>query len=868
MSDKRLYLIDATAFCYRAFYALPKLSTSFGQQTGAIYGFINILSKILKSEKPDYLAVCFDVSRDTFRQKRFSEYKINRPPMPDMLSGQIPLIKEIIAKYGIPIFEKEGYEADDIIATITKMANTKGLSTTIVSSDKDILQLVDDKTRVFSPHKDEGVIYDSEKVLERFGVKPIKIADIIALMGDKVDNIPGVPGIGEKTAKELISKFGSLEQLLENIDEVKQEAVKQAILDNIDKVNLSKELAMLDKDVDIDLDLDKLKIGKPDFNELYRIFKHLEFKRLLKDFPVTEEEPKDATLIRLQDRELKNIVAGGLELILYGNNIDDLVFYASPVTNTTCKDGPSKICNGVKDKLFRLGSTGENLRTILREPEIKKISHDLKKTKVSLAKNNISLGGLYFDTMVAAYLLNPSRPGYLLADVAWEYLGERIGGILGNQRAISLIMRLKPRLEKDLREKELLRLFCDLEMPLVEVLAQMELNGIKLDLKLLDKLSHDIEKRLIKLIEDIYDLSGAQFNINSPKQLREILFVKLKLPVVKKSKTGPSTDEEVLRALADKHKLPALLVEYRQLVKLKNTYVDTLPNLIDRNTGRLHASFNQAATETGRLSSSNPNLQNIPVKTDIGKNIRRAIVSSGADSWLLSCDYSQIELRILAHLSKDEDLILAFKKDKDIHKITASLIYGLDEKDVSVVMRDIAKRVNFGIIYGLTSYGLSRDIGIAVSEAQNFIEAYFLRYPNVKEYIHEQIEKAQKFGFVTTILGRRRYLPEINNKNQAIRQFAERQAVNTPIQGSASDLIKLAMVQIHNEIRIKELSAKMILQVHDELVFDCRTEELKELTELVKNRMEKALELDVPVRVDIKKGRNWLEMDPVCREEK
>jgi DNA polymerase-1 len=445
--------------------------------------------------------------------------------------------------------------------------------------------------------------------------------------------------------------------------------------------------------------------------------------------------------------------------------------------------------------------------------------------------------------------------------VAWDYLAGTFGiKSLDNQCAINLILELRPRLEKDLHDKSLFGLLTDLEMPLVEVLAEMELAGIKLDLKVLKELSLDLEKRLIKLIEDIYAISGCQFNINSPKQLRNILFEKLKLPVVKKGKTGPSTDEEVLKNLSGKHELPALLLEYRQLAKLKSTYIDTLPELIDPATDRIHTSFNQTATETGRLSSSNPN---IPIKTEIGKNIRRAIIAFDKDSHLLSCDYSQIELRILAHLSKDKNLISSFKKDKDVHRTTASLIYGLDEKDVTEQMREVAKRVNFGIIYGLSAYGLSKDLGISLEEAQGFIDAYFVRYPEVKEYIQEQITKAKKDGFVTTILGRRRYILEINNKNQGIRQFAERQAVNTPIQGSASDLIKLAMVEIYNQIKIRKLKGSMILQIHDELVFDVPAQEVSEFINLIKDRMENVLKLDVPIRVDIKMGKNWLEMKPV-----
>ena len=847
MAKQRIYLIDATAFCYRAFYALPALSTSFGQQTGAVYGFINILNKILKEEKPDYLAVCFDVSRDTFRQKKFTDYKAQRPPMPDMLSSQIPLIKQVISAYRIAIVEKEGFEADDVIATLAKRAKESGLTTIIVSSDKDILQLVDDDIFVLSPHKEENLIYDRAKVIERFGVLPQKINDIIALMGDSVDNIPGVRGIGEKTATKLIATAGSLEQLLSNIEGIQPLKTKEAVKNSIEQIKLNKELATLDELVDIEFDLKKLEIGIPDHRELFGIFKRLEFKKLLKDLPSQEEEGKGqaSRLEEIKDAQLRELVNKNDELFICGSSCGNLVFFAG-------------------DKLFKVTDIGRNFEEVLRDRAIKKTGHDLKKTKISLARENIALDGLFFDTMIAAYLLNPSRAQYSLADVAWDYLEEPVSsGALNEEICLKLISRLRPKLETELLGKNLDELFNNLEMPLVEVLAEMESNGIKLDLKVIKELSLDIEKKLIKLIEDIYEVSGSQFNINSPKQLRDILFERLKLPVIKKSKTGASTDEEVLRALADKHKLPAMLLEYRQLTKLKNTYIDVLPDLISKNTGRIHATFNQAGTETGRLSSSNPNLQNIPIKTDIGKNIRRAIISSDKDSRLLSCDYSQIELRILAHISQDKFLIEAFNQDKDVHRLSASLIYGIDEAGVTQEMRDTAKRVNFGIIYGLTSYGLSRDLRIRVDQAQEFIDAYFLRYPGVKEYIDSQIKIAENTGFVTTLLGRRRYIPDINNKNQGIRQFAQRQAVNTPIQGSASDLIKLAMVAIHNDLKQDKCKAKMIMQIHDELVFDVRLDESKKFVALVKDKMEHALKLDVPIKVDMKMGRNWLEMEEV-----
>ncbi|MFH0828038.1 MAG: DNA polymerase I, partial [Candidatus Omnitrophota bacterium] len=475
-----------------------------------------------------------------------------------------------------------------------------------------------------------------------------------------------------------------------------------------------------------------------------------------------------------------------------------------------------------------------------------------------------ALEGIFFDAMIAAYVINPSKSGYSLEDIAWDYLGKSFKAeSLNPAQRLALIQELKPKLEKEIEDKSLANLFSRIEMPLVEVLGEMEAEGIKIDLKLLKHLSRDLENRLAKLIEEIYGVCGCQFNINSPKQLREVLFEKLKLRVIKRTKSGPSTDEEVLTKLAGEHELPRKLLEYRQLAKLKSTYIDALPEMVDSQTGRIHTSFNQTGTETGRLSSSNPNLQNLPAKTVLGRRIREAIIAFSPDSVLLSCDYSQIELRILAHFSKDQALISAFDEDKDIHRQTAAKIYGVEEKDVSEAMRDSAKSINFGIIYGLSSYGLSRDLNIRVEEAQGFIDAYFVTYPGVKIYIEEQIARAEKDGFVTTISGRRRYLPDVNNKNQAIRQFAQRQAVNTPIQGSASDLIKMAMVKIYNQMRLEKPDAAMILQVHDELVFNVALSGLKSFSAMVKANMENVLKLDVPVKVDIKAGKNWSEMQAV-----
>ncbi|MBN2830931.1 MAG: DNA polymerase I [Candidatus Omnitrophica bacterium] len=842
MSGKRLYLLDATAFCYRAFYAVRGLSTSFGQPTGAVYGFVNILNKILKIQKPEYIAVCFDVSRDTFRSRKFADYKMQRPPMPDELSSQIPLIKEIVLGYGLSIIEKAGLEADDIIASFAKKSVSLGVPVTIVSSDKDMLQLVGKEVEVFSPYKDAGLVYNESTVLERIGVNPCQIADVLSLTGDSADNIPGIPGIGEKTAVKLIKEFGSLDSLLNNLQAINNEKIKEAIRNNKKKIELNKELVILSGDAEVAFNLEDLKAGALDLEKLINLFKRLEFKKFLVGLGLKKEKRPLVSVKDIADCNLNQTFKPKDELLI---SIEDSgqVFFL------------------LRDEVVRINKIGDNFKRALADPGIKKVGHDLKKIKVVLGKEGIPVNGLYFDTMIAAYLLNPSKPGYSLDSLSLEYLDAVVSeAVINGQENISLVKMLKPKLEKELKEKELFKLFTYTEMPLAAVLAEMELYGIKLDLKLFASLSKDLEKRLEKLVRDIYKLSGSRFNINSPKQLRTVLFEDLKLPVVKRTKTGPSTDEEVLNKLSSKHKLPALLLEYRQLTKLKTTYIDALPSLVDKKTERLHTSFNQCVTETGRLSSSNPNLQNIPVRTDIGSKIRSGIIASNKESLLLSCDYSQIELRILAHLSKDKNLIAAFESNSDIHKATASLIYGVGEKDINVKMRDTAKRVNFGIVYGLTSFGLSRDLNISIDEAQAFIDAYFSRYPKVKDYIEEEINKAKEVGFVTTILGRRRYIPEINSKNIAVKQFAQRQAVNTPIQGSASDLIKMAMINIQDEIKKIGLRSKMVLQVHDELLFDLPRAELVSLVSLARDKMEKVLKLDVPVIVDIKKGHNWLEM--------
>jgi DNA polymerase I len=791
------------------------------------------------------------VSRATFRQKKYAEYKAQREAMPDGLSSQMSFIKDIIRAYGIPLYEREGFEADDIIATLAHGARKHGIKTTVISSDKDLLQLVDNDIAVISPQAEE-IVYDTARVKEKFGLEPAQIPDLIALIGDSVDNIPGIKGISGKKAVALLTEYGSVEKIAAAAGAITPVKLRQAIEENAAQISLNKELASLDDRMDIGFSLDALAIREPDTKKLAQIFTELEFKAFLKDLPASVQPAGPAvSAVYVADKDMLSVCAQpSAELYIAGEGRDSLVF-------------------GVSDKVFRVEKTGACTRQILEDPGIRKVGHDLKKIKVALAGEGIELCGLYFDSMIAAYLLNPARPSFKLQDIAWEYLkeagapGEADPAAPDHAHEAGLARRLYPVLKAALQENSLLGLFETLEMPLVEVLSDVELNGIRLDTEKLKKLSADLEQRLAKLIRTIYGLCGCEFNLNSPKQLREILFEKLQLPVGRKTKTGPSTDEEVLRNLAERHEFPRMLLEYRQLTKLKSTYVDALPLLVNPRDERLHTTLNQTGTQTGRLSSSNPNLQNIPIKTELGRNIREAIIAFSADSELLSCDYSQIELRILAHMSGDAALIDAFKQDADVHRRTAALVYGIDEAQVSDEMRNSAKRINFGIVYGLSSYGLSRDLGISIDEAQKFIDAYFVTYPGVKRYIDAQIEKAGKDGFVTTILGRRRYLPEIKDRNMAIRQFAQRQAINAPIQGSASDMIKLAMIRIYEGMKAKKAAARMILQIHDELLFDVPQAQVPQFAAWVRETMESVMKLDVPVKVDVARGRNWNQMEKI-----
>ena len=896
------FLIYGTAFCYRAFYAIRSLSTRDGRPTNAVYGFARMLESLRQKERPDYLAVAFDVGKPTFRHEKFDAYKVQRKPMPELLVSQIPVVKTLLAAYRIPIFEREGYEAEDVLATIAKRIVRHGVEVYLVTGDKDALQLVNSHVKVYNPHKEqEAVVLDASSVHARYGVGPERMVDLMALMGDEIDNIPGVPGIGEKTAAQLLRQFGSLDALYQRLDEVESPARRERLRASRAQVELSRTLARIEADVPIDVALEPLKAQDPNWRALRGLFRELEFKKLLSALeaqaPPRPDQSRDGpaasssasvtpltgpTALERCVRALRRSRRAALGCWGIETNAEELVIALAVE--------PQAAWVGRVARATFHTPAGKRLGEWLSAADASKVSHDAKAATRLLGPLGVSLRGIAGDTMIAAHLLNPARSNQTISDLSDEYLEEPLPPIpdqgsglraqgsgqdllpsaLSPQpsavlyaQAACAVLRLHDLLQPKLQSQGLAALYTELELPLIEVLARMEATGITLDLPYLAGLRASMDATLTQLIEEVYRLAGCTFNLNSPKQLAQVLFERLKLPVVKRTKTGPSTDSDVLQQLASQHPLPGRLMSYRELAKLVSTYVDALPKLVDPKTGRLHTTFNQTATATGRLSSSDPNLQNIPIKTELGRSIRRAFIPGFPDGVFLSADYTQIELRILAHLSADEQLAEAFRQGRDIHRFTASLIYGLPESEVQPEQRSAMKAINYGIIYGMTSHGLSKELGIPFEEAQAFIDAYFQRYPGVRRYLDEQIARAKREGFVQTLLGRRRYIPEVNNPDMVIRQFGERMAVNAPIQGTAADLIKRAMVQLARELPLERLSAGMLLQVHDELVFECPRQELAALSRLVRRVMEGAIVLEVPLTVTLKSGPNWLDLSPL-----
>ncbi|HBR15219.1 MAG TPA: DNA polymerase I [Candidatus Omnitrophica bacterium] len=867
MADARLFLIDAHALCYRAFYAIKGLSTHKGQATNAVYGFINVLKKILREYTPDYMAVCFDSAEKTNRQKKFAEYKIQRPQMPQDLISQIPIVKDVIKAYHMAIFELGGFEADDMIATIAHQVSEKGIEVVIVSDDKDMYQLANSKIKFLSSRSE--AIFCHQDIKNRLGIEPEQITDFIGLAGDKVDNIPGVFGIGEVTARNLINQYGSLDNVLARVDEITPLKVREKISSQKESAILSKQLAVLETNAPIAFDLDKLKVRPPDQNRLFELFKELEFKKWAEELEIQDKGQQEVVFRRVETEADRTALIARIHKEGRMAMAFDFVEEASRLPSIESMEGvaslkpagcPVALAVG-NEELFCL--TFDQLKffkEVLEDEKILKIAHDVKASLRVLFSKGIKVQGPFFDVMLASYLLAPSQTSFDIGTLAWIYLKSPAGGHGSIVRKAGIVYRLYFLLLHELKEKGLIKLFEDIEMPLARVLFRMEDQGVNIDLELLNRLSAECDQKIKDMTSRLYDLSGGEFNLNSPKQLSHILFEKLGLPVVKKIKTGFSTDESVLTKLAEGHFFPSLILEYRQLSKLKSTYIDALPKLIDPKIGRVHTHFDQTGTETGRLSSRQPNLQNIPIRTELGRQIRKAIIPSAKELTIISADYSQIELRILAHLSLDENLITAFRQDQDIHTYTASLMFDVKEGEVTPQMRTSAKRVNFGIIYGMSAFGLAKDLNIPQTEAQDFIDRYFLRYPGVKKFMDGVIKECEKSGYVLTLLNRRRYIPEINSANPAIKQLAQRQAINTPVQGSAADLMKLAMIHIQQEIERRKLRTKMIITVHDELVFESPQAEMAEMIALVRDLMEHPMELIVPIKVSIKTGVNWLDL--------
>ena len=889
MSDRpKLFLIDGSSYLFRAFYAISHLSNSKGLPTNATYGFIQMLLRVLKEHRPDYLAVIFDSKAPTFRSKVYKEYKANRPAMPESLSPQIPYIKKIIEGYRIALLELEGYEADDLIGTVAKRLESE-VDVVIITGDKDILQLVSDRIQVHDSMKEKR--FGVEEVIERFGVSPEQVVEVMGLSGDAVDNIPGVPGIGEKTAIQLIKTYGSIENLLAHVEEIPRKRLKENLKIHGDLARLSRQLATIHTDVPVHFQLEDFFLSPPDLKSLKEIFKELEFNKLLKELFAEEASlPAGRNYRLITDRnEFFTLLEDLRKATTFSIDLEttspypmwaDLVGISLSYAPHQAFYIPLGHQEGTTQQL-PLPWVLEQLKPVLEDREVKKVGQNIKYEWIVLKQHGIHLQGIEGDTMVASYLLNPTKHNHNLIEIAQEYLDRSVTDfkeVVGSgMKAVTfdqielakardyscedadVTLQLSHLLFPKLKEEGFQDLFDRVEMPLVTVLAKMEMNGVKIDLDLLQEYSKEIETQLQQKTERIYGLAGEVFNINSSQQLGKILFDKLKLPVLKKTKTGASTDVEVLTKLSLQHELPFEILGYRNLSKLKSTYVDALPKLIHPKTGRVHTSYNQTVTATGRLSSSDPNLQNIPVRAEEGNRIRQAFIPEKRWS-LVSADYSQIELRILAHLSQDETLIKAFQNDEDVHARTASEIFSVPMEKVTPSMRREAKVINFGIIYGMSGYGLSQQLGTDPKIAQAYIDEYFRKYTGVQTYIEKSLEEARQKGYATTLLHRRRYLPDIHSSTVAIRQATERMAINTPLQGTAADIIKVAMIRIQNRIEELGLSTKMIMQVHDELVFEAPEEELQKAFSMTQDEMETVMNLSVPLKVSIHSGKNWAEV--------
>jgi DNA polymerase-1 len=842
---ERLFVLDGPGFLFRAYHAIPFLSTSKGVPSHAVFGMSTMLWKLLREDTPEYFAVAWDPPGPTFRDEKFPAYKETRAPTPDDLRTQIPYVKTLFEALRLPLLEVPGFEADDVLGTVVDRTRELPLEIVLVTSDKDMLQLVGPRVRVFSTTGRGGdrVVFDEAAVKAKWGVEPAQIPDILALMGDSIDNIPGVPGVGEKTAAKLIGQFGGVERLYENLSLVPGK-LRETLAAHRKQALLSRELATVSTRVPIMVDLEAFRRREPDWERLRALWTEMEFHSLLRQLPAAAAEPvTGGDVATLADAES---VARYLATVPAGEALAvEWVGEATPPDPALTAIGLYHPAAGAA-VLEPAGVPDLGGRGL--------IGHDVK----PLVEWWLARGGPlppHEDTAVAAYLLNPARTNYKLEEVCAELLGDGPGIARPGTRG-KWIWDLWAMAPRALDEVGLRKLYEDIERPLIRVLAEMERHGIRVDQARLGEFSRELEVHLERTTRGIYSLAGEEFNIGSPKQLAHILFEKLKLSPVKKTKTGYSTDADVLEQLALGHELPARIIEHRTLAKLKSTYADALPTLVNPITGRIHTSFNQLVAATGRLSSSQPNLQNIPVRTELGRRIRAAFVPE--PGWqFVAADYSQIELRILAHVSGEESLIEAFRRGEDIHARTASEVFGVALDAVTSEQRDIAKTTNFSVIYGVTAFGLSRGLDITPKQAQEFLDRFFARHPKVKAYLARTVAEGRERGFVTTLLGRRRYLPELRSGNPNLRGFGERMATNAPIQGTAADLVKIAMVRMAQQLRGQGLTSRMLLQVHDELLFEAPAAEVDRLKALATLVMESALSLDVPLRVDVKAGVDW-----------
>jgi DNA polymerase I len=945
---KRLFLLDGMALAFRAYFSMIRtpLINSKGINTSAVFGFVNTLNKLIDDEKPDFIAVAFDTPEPTFRHKQFADYKAQREAMPDDLIPQIGKIKEVISAYNIPMIESSGYEADDIIGTLVKRAEKEGVMSFMVTSDKDYMQLVNKNIKMYKPARSiygnkvsDVEVIGPDGVKEKFGVGAEKVTDILALMGDKVDNVPGVKGIGEKTASALIQEYGSLENLYKNVEKITKPKLKENLITYKDDAFMSKELATIHTSMPLKIDFHKLTASEKNIALLEKLYTELEFKSLLKKLLGSSEQSvsikavpdesevvtapqmsfsqpmqdiktfehkyytikSDADFKRLCkklkttdefafDTETTSENPMNAELVGLSFSYDEAEAFYVPLkfkenqgdTDLFGKTAPKK-----GQKVTDLPQLDEDtvlkeLKTVLEDKKTAKIGQNIKYDMLVMKNYGIDLQNVGFDTMIAAYVLRPES-SYKMDTLSELYLNYKcvpISELIGSGKASEHItmdqvpfqvasdyaaedadvtLRLYHKIEYELKKISLDNLCKEIEFPLIEVLADMEFTGVRVDTKILGDINEELKKAEKRLEKEIYDTAGVKFNINSTKQLAEVLFTKLNLAAKRKIKTGYSTDTKVLEELKNEHPIALKLLDYRTVTKLRSTYTEGLLDIINKRTGKIHTSYNQTVAATGRLSSANPNLQNIPIRTEIGRSLRKAFVPDKKGNIILSADYSQIELRIMAHLSGDENMIKAFEKKHDIHSETAAKVFKVKLDKVDQNMRRKAKEVNFGLIYGIQAFGLAQRLNIDMREARDIIGSYFANFPTINDWLERTKEFARKKGYTETLAGRRRYLPNINNRNSVVRSRDERIAINMPVQGTAADMIKIAMINIFAEFKKKKLKSKMILQVHDELVFDCEKSELDTVKKIVQNKMKNALKLNVPVDVEMGQGINWYE---------